>query len=228
MESRQLYDVERLGRLPLLHDLSLPALEALVRTVTYRHHLSRGAVLPAPARSEVVDLVVAGQVHLAYLGAAGQMLTMELLGPGGFLVLGGAQVAGEERWMARALATATLIYEWPVPVVEAVLVDAPVVALAVLREQHWRLIRAYTRLGELGCAPLCERLACTLARLAPADGGLVALSQEELGWLVGASRDRVTKALAQLRLEGLVDMARGQRGVRVRDAVTLRRYVETR
>jgi hypothetical protein len=48
-----------------------------------------------------------------------------------------------------------------------------------------------------------------------------------LSRLVGASRERVTLALAQLRRAGLVGMTHRQRGVRVLHAAALQRYGES-
>lgn len=50
----------------------------------------------------------------------------------------------------------------------------------------------------------------------------IALSQDEISGLIGASRDSVTRALTSMRSQGLV--ATGRRSMRVRDLDALRAY----
>jgi CRP-like cAMP-binding protein len=106
--------------------------------------------VPSPDGTVAVFLLVTGRVQLAAASLAGQVRTLELLEPGGFFTLGGALATGPAGWVAQALVPATVVYEFPVPVVEAVLAGAPAVALAVVRLQHARLAAAYARLVEVG------------------------------------------------------------------------------
>ena len=51
---------------------------------------------------------------------------------------------------------------------------------------------------------------------------MLRITQQELGYLVGLSRQRVNRALDALQAEGLIRVEYG--GVRVLDLPTLRRY----
>jgi CRP-like cAMP-binding protein len=58
--------------------------------------------------------------------------------------------------------------------------------------------------------------------LYPGVGGLLRITQQELGYLVGLSRQRVNQALNTLAAHGLIGIEYG--GVRVRDLATLRAF----
>ena len=58
--------------------------------------------------------------------------------------------------------------------------------------------------------------------LYPGVGGLLRITQQELGYLVGLSRQRVNQALNTLAAQGLIGIEYG--GVRVRDLATLRAF----
>ena len=59
-------------------------------------------------------------------------------------------------------------------------------------------------------------------QLYPGVGGLLRITQQELGFLVGLSRQRVNEALKALQAQGLIRIEYG--GVRVRDLAGLRRF----
>jgi DNA-binding GntR family transcriptional regulator len=59
--------------------------------------------------------------------------------------------------------------------------------------------------------------------LYPGVGSLLRITQQELGYLVGLSRQRVNEALRSLQAEGLIAIEYG--GVRVLDLPALRRHV---
>ena len=59
--------------------------------------------------------------------------------------------------------------------------------------------------------------------LYPGVGTLLRITQQELGYLVGLSRQRVNEALRSLQAQGLIRIEYG--GVRVLDLPGLRRYV---
>ena len=72
-----------------------------------------------------------------------------------------------------------------------------------------------------------SRVAGSLAQLFnpvlyPGVGGLLRITQQELGYLVGLSRQRVNQALNTLAAQGLIGIEYG--GVRVRDLEALRRF----
>ena len=92
------------------------------------------------------------------------------------------------------------------------------------------------RLGQFIGAREIDRLADSDVRVArslaalfhpllyPGVGGLLRITQQELGYLVGLSRQRVNEALRSLQGEGLIRIEYG--GVRVLDLDGLRRHVQ--
>jgi RNase P/RNase MRP subunit p29 len=76
---------------------------------------------------------------------------------------------------------------------------------------------------ELACADVKVRLAHTLARLAAGDEGHVVWeTHETLAWLIGASREKVTKEVCCLRRQGLVTYPSHHHGIRIVDLDYLR------
>jgi CRP-like cAMP-binding protein len=106
----------------------------------------------------------------------------------------------------------------------------PAVAVALLRTLAARLRAADRRRVEFGGYDTPHRLAGLLVEMAEDHGieesdGIrigVALSQEELASMIGASRESVARALGWLRTRGMVDTRR--RGITVTDIELLRRY----
>jgi CRP-like cAMP-binding protein len=102
------------------------------------------------------------------------------------------------------------------------------VALQLMRMLICRLREADRRRGEFGAYDAASRVARLLADLAaehesPARGrAVVRLSQQEIGELVGASRESVGRALAALRDRQLVTT--GRRSVTVLETGALRSF----
>lgn len=111
---------------------------------------------------------------------------------------------------------------------------------------HWLLDRSIPfnrfitqqlneRLGQFIAAREIDRMSDADARVArglgalfhpvlyPGVGGLLRITQQELGYLVGLSRQRVNEALASLQQCGAISVEYG--GVRVLDLELLRRFV---
>ena len=112
---------------------------------------------------------------------------------------------------------------------------------------HWLLDRSIPfnrfitqqlneRLGQFIAAREIDRMSDADARVArslaalfhpvlyPGVGGLLRITQQELGYLVGLSRQRVNEALNALQEHGLIGIEYG--GVRVLDLEGLRRHVQ--
>jgi CRP-like cAMP-binding protein len=109
-------------------------------------------------------------------------------------------------------------------------VTRPEVGVALLRSLTARLRAADRRRVEFGGYDTLHRLASLVLEMAEEHGvaddeGIridVALSQEELANMIGASRESVARAVARLRSSGALDTRR--RGITVIDIEQLRRY----
>jgi CRP-like cAMP-binding protein len=94
---------------------------------------------------------------------------------------------------------------------------------AVTRHIASRLREAEQVRSEIEIFPVPQRLARALVRLAASGAGSeFSLSQEQLARLIGASRNAVVKALAELRTQGII--ATSRRHLIVRDLASLRRF----
>ena len=179
------------------------------------------------ASSRVV-LLLAGRVKVSTLSDEGQETVLAFRGAGD--VLGElAAIDGEDH-----MATVTVVEEGEALVVPAasflaVLEAEPGLAVALLRSVIGRLRNADRLRAEFIALDVTGRVAQRLIELAasfgtPVEGGTkidLPLSQRELAGWVGASREAVNKALAQLEDRDLV--LRDHGALIVRDVEGLRR-----
>ncbi len=194
-----------------------------------RQRLRVGTVLftEGDASNRVV-LLVAGRAKVSTFSDSGNETVLGFRGPGE--ILGDlSALDGEDH-----LATVTVVEEGealvvPAPRFIAALEEQPRLALALLRLVAARLRDADRKRAEYVALDVGGRVAHRLVELAeaygrPVDGGTridLALSQRELAGWVGASREAVNKALAQLEDAGL--LSREGRRLVVRDLEGLRR-----
>lgn len=194
-----------------------------------RQRLRVGTVLftEGDASNRVV-LLVAGRAKVSTYSDSGNETVLGFRGPGE--ILGDlSALDGEDH-----LATVTVVEEGealvvPAPRFIAALEEQPRLALALLRLVAARLRDADRKRAEYVALDVGGRVAHRLVELAeayghPVDGGTridLALSQRELAGWVGASREAVNKALAQLEDAGL--LSREGRRLVVRDLEGLRR-----
>jgi CRP-like cAMP-binding protein len=177
-----------------------------------RQRLRVGTVLFSEGdASNRVILVLSGLVRVSTVTDDGRETILGFRGRGN--VLGElAAIDGDEH-----TATVTVVEEGEALVVPAprflqAIADEPELALVLLRSIVGRLRDADRRRAEFVALDVVGRVAHRLAELAdefgePADAGIrigLALSQRELAGWVGASREAVNKALAQLQARHLI------------------------
>ena len=179
------------------------------------------------ASSRVV-LMLSGRVRISTFSDEGQETILAFRGAGE--VLGElAAIDGEDH-----MATVTVVEEGEALIVPAgkflaVLETEPGIAVSLLRSVIGRLRNADRLRAEFAALDVTGRVARRLINLAATDGTPVEdgiriglqLSQRELAGWVGASREAVNKALAQLEDQGLVTRDHG--ALIVRDIEGLRR-----
>ncbi|MGH9211553.1 MAG: Crp/Fnr family transcriptional regulator [Acidimicrobiales bacterium] len=222
------------GFLSLLGPDERRAIGAVGRPRAYR----RGDLLFLEGdRGDAVYLVVAGQARVFTATAEGNEVTLSVRGPGDLIgemsaldpgSLRSASVVALDPLRCRVISSTEL---------QTFLEAQPRAAVALLRLLIGRLREADRRRTEFGSYDATRRLArilieaadeasTTLAReqgLSRSGSAVgLALSQRELAGLIGASRESVARALAELRRRNLVDT--GRRAITIRDPVALRRY----
>jgi CRP/FNR family cyclic AMP-dependent transcriptional regulator len=216
----------------LLGPIERAAIAAAGHPRTYR----RGDMLFLEGEhSDAVYLVVEGQARVFTVTAEGNEVTLSVRGPGELIGEMSALDPGSLRSASVVALDVLFCRVIPSAELQAFLETHPRAGVALLRLVMGRLREADRRRTEFGSYDATRRLARILVEAAEesrADGGVVAqaqdgliglaLSQQELAGLIGASRESVARALAELRRRDLV--ATGRRAITIRDAAALRRY----
>ncbi len=177
-----------------------------------RQHLRQGTILFSEGDvSNRVVLLLSGRVKVSSVSEDGHETVLGFRGAGD--VLGElSAIDGEEH-----LASVTVVEAGEALVIagerfRAALAEQPSLALVVLRSIVGRLRDADRKRAEFSGLDVVGRVAHRLVELAErygepaADGILIGMpiSQRELAGWVGASREAVNKALAQLERRGLI------------------------
>ena len=134
---------------------------------------------------------------------------------------------------ARALVP-SLVCTLKTEVVEGLIERNPGVGLAMVRMLSERLRQAEVRLAELAHKQVTARLASLILRLSASEGivsrdGIridTRYTHRQLGTMIGAKREAVTRAMTELREEGAVEVV-GRR-IHIKDHEALERAAEAR
>jgi CRP-like cAMP-binding protein len=174
--------------------------------------------------AEALFLLKRGHVQLYRLTPTGKRLELATIEPGTFF--GEMPLLGESLRYAFAEATEdSLICVLSRLDVERLIRDHPSVALRMIEALSRRLALSETRLEELAYRSVAARLAAALLRLSQSCAcETVATTHQELGDLIGALRETVTKTLDEFQAVGLIELSRGR--VRLRDVEGLRARLE--
>ena len=191
MTARQVLDkTDLFGALP-------PELLGQLRDRTAMERLRRGDVIfekGDPATS--LYIVFSGRVAISARAGDGRESVISVLGPGALFGEMSLFDGGVRSAQARALTTAHLI-SIAFEDVKQVLVHRPDVLWAVVRILARRLRETDEALADAMFLDVTGRTAKRLLALADGDDHFrMPLTQEELAGMVGASRERVNKAIA--------------------------------
>jgi CRP/FNR family cyclic AMP-dependent transcriptional regulator len=168
-----------------------------------------------------------GRVRVYKVTPAGKQLTTDLLGGG--TVLWARRLEG-----LHAQATEpTVLAFMSRPYLDRFILSKPAVGLRMMDLLAERLRLSNERMAEVAHKGVLPRLAGHLLRLIESEGivdrgGYVlpaAYTHQELGWMIGATRVAVTRALKELREAGAVEMEK--RRIRIRDTEVLERIART-
>jgi CRP-like cAMP-binding protein len=198
--------------------------DSLLRAGHTRRYPRGARLFHEGEHSDFLVLLLSGRVKIVTSSEDGVESLLSVRGPGD-LVGEFAAIDGAPR-----LATAIALEPLEGVVLSAdefgaFLAVRPRASLELVRALVERLRESDRRRMEFGAHDVTGRLAWLLAELSgqrPAVDGrsIVALSQQELAGLIGASRESVARALAALRRRGLVET--GRRAVIVLDPAALR------
>lgn len=165
--------------------------------------------------AEGLFLLKQGRVRLFRLSPGGKRLDLAVLEPGTFF--GELPLLGERMRNASAEAIDDgVLCVMSQADIERLVLSTPQVGLRMLEALGRRLSASEARLEDLAYRGVSARLAAVLLRLTREEGTpVVGLTHQELGEMVGAYRETITKTLDVFRDAGYVELAR--RRIRIVD-----------
>jgi CRP/FNR family transcriptional regulator len=182
--------------------------------------------------SDNIFLVKTGRVKLTRSNPEGKEVILDILGPGE--IFGELALAGEDNRSHNAEAVEdSLVCIISREVFEELLKRHPQMALRVIKLIGLRRRELEMRLEDLVFQPLAGRLVIALLwqaqrhGITEADGCIkLPISQQDLAYLIGASREAVAEQLAEMKRLGLVKTS--YRAIRLTNPGLLKKYLETR
>lgn len=178
--------------------------------------------------SDHIYLVKEGRIKLSRTSSEGREIILDILGPGE--IFGELALAGEDirSHSAEALQDA-LVCIIPRRVFEGLLQRHPEMVLRVLKLVGLRRRELEMRLEDLVFQPVAGRLALALLwqserhGTVEEDGSIrITLTQKDLAFLIGASREAVAEQLAGLKQQGLIQTS--YRSIRLLDRTALKSF----
>ena len=198
-------------------------------------HLERGEVLGKPQEEGNEELYVLkeGRVQLYVMIPDSGEVTLSVVEGGsifGELALGGLR-SGDV--YARALVP-SLVCSLKTQDVQQLIERSPQVGIAMVRLLSERLREAEVRLAELAHMQVSARLANLILRLGTSEGIMsregirieTPYTHQQLGTMIGAKREAVTRAMTELQEEGAIELVR--RRIHIKDHEALEREAEAR
>ncbi|MBW6509020.1 MAG: Crp/Fnr family transcriptional regulator [Desulfuromonadales bacterium] len=162
--------------------------------------------------SDKIYLVKKGRVRLGMVNAEGNEITLDVLGPGE--IFGELAVTDEKRRSHFAEATEdSLVCIFSRTHFNKFLTEHPELTFNIMKLIGFRLRELETRLQDLTFKSVSERLKTTLLRLTErhgikeANGIRLTITQKDIAYLVGATREAVAEEIARLKRAGLLQTA---------------------
>jgi CRP/FNR family transcriptional regulator, cyclic AMP receptor protein len=180
----------------------------------------RGQILYSQEdRAEVLFLLKRGRVQLYRLTPTGKRLELAVIESGTFF--GEMPLVGESLRHTFAEAVEdSLICVMSRADIERLMRERSEVALRMIEVLGRRLALCEARLEEMAYRSVPARIAAVLVRLSQGHNGeAVSITHQELGDMIGALRESVTKILDEFQRDGLVELGRGR--VILRDVTNL-------
>jgi len=227
--TRYAVDVHLLRVSQLFSVLHGPALRELAGVAYAEVYRGGSEIRETEHFRETVFIVADGRVRSYLLSPAGNTITLNILRRGEVFMAPWAlspradvkaptSSAGYKHESYFQAITRTTVYRVPNHYVQRLVGREPRLAAALLELYGMWSSLILDQLEILAFLRVPQRLARTLARLAAAnDRHLVLETHQELAWLIGATRETVTKELNRLRQMALIEYELHHNGIYVRD-----------
>lgn len=215
---------EYLLTMDIFRDLPPEQIE-MIEHATIMRTIPKGQVIYSQEdRAEALFLLKRGHVTIYRLTPAGKRLELATIGPKAFF--GEMPLLGESLRHAYAeAAEESLLCVMSRADIERLIRDQPQVALRMIEALGRRLADREARLEELAYRSAPARIAAVLLRLTEGRmGNEAAVTHQEIGDMIGALRETVTKILDEFQSDGLVELRRGH--ILLRDPERLRCRLE--
>ena len=193
----------------IFKDLTPADMEDIERMTTMTT-ARRGRVLYSPgAQSEVLFILKKGRGQVSRFAEDGRRLVTA--------TLDGGTVFGEMPMLSQRMdgGTAETLEDSTLCVMsrhdlEHLIATKPNLALNIIHLLASRIAELEERLEMQAFQSVRERLAAVLLRLSAQDLEIKDVSHQQIAETIGASRETVTRALGELRSQGLVELARSR------------------
>jgi CRP-like cAMP-binding protein len=211
----------------IFRDLEPEAMQAFEESTEMRTCRKGQVLYSQEDRAEVLFLLKRGRVQLYRLTPAGKRLELATIEPGTFF--GEMPSIGESlrQTFAEALED-SLICIMSRSDIEGLMLAKPRVALRMIEQLGRRLALCQARLEEMAYCSVPTRIAAVLLRLDRENSNqeeqALLITHQELGEMVGALRESVTKVLDEFQRAGLVELRRGS--IRVCKSEELERLLQ--
>ncbi len=211
-----------LRQIDLFRDLSHDEMEMLDRTTRMTTVEKGRTIYRQDDKAQGLFLLKTGRVRLSRVTAGGKKLDLAVLEPGTFF--GEMPLLGERMRNTYAEAAEDcLLCVMSQYDIEQLVLRNPQVGLRMIEVLSRRLAESEARLEDLAYRSVPARLASVLLRLGT-DGVVEGITHEELGDMVGAYRETVTKTLNEFQVAGYVKL--GRRRVQILDRPALSALLE--
>ncbi len=211
--AKQTKDADILRRVPLFAGLADDALAALAGRLRRRKMPAGTPIVYKGDPSGALYLIAQGRVKVHQATASGDEVILEILGPGDFFgemsLLDGQPRSADVSTLDRA---ELLLLEGDA--LRETISEQPAVAWTLLRILSSRLRDQNERAEMLMTRDVAGRVADRLLRLSQSQGTLlgdgksvrldVTLTQSDIAALIGATRERVSRALTAFRASGAI------------------------
>ena len=200
-----------LSQIPLFADLEPAEIDLLYRLVKSRVYPKAAMILQEDDPGDALFMIVSGRAKVVHLSEEGREIILDILGQGDFF--------GEMALLDQEPRSANVIAVEPIELLvleRSAFLDQverePKIAIKMLIELSRRLRRADEKIQDLVLLDVYGRVARTLLRLArlqgkPLEDGFIITrrpTHQELADMVGASRETVSRVLADLTRRGVV------------------------
>ena len=206
---------DTLAGIPLLAALPPAEAERIAQQCVWRSYEPNELVIDFEDESTDVRFLVSGSLRIILRIAAGREMILAEIGPGAHF--GDIAAIDDEPRSANVTAlTPSRVCIMPQRVFHDLLCENREVNFAVLREMAGRIRGLNTRLSEHSFLQTRHRLYCELLRLSrprPIDPTQRSISpppvQKDLAARIGSRREVVSREIAKLKREGLVEVTTG-------------------